>query len=245
MYGVALIKNLIEALLEDFYMVANIRIAFVSYDMNLWIEVPREKSLFCSLLRKNASFEQKCRLCDKQAFEVSKKSQDLYLYECHAGLVEAVSPIIYEKKLLGYLMMGQVLDKKPDRAMWERMRVMFLQYDINLVHLEDAFYQLKCLDRGILCSAARIMDMSAKYIHFSKLVSLKEPQLLENIKTFIEKNINKPITVHDLSSYLSLSCSHLSHVIKDSFDMSFTQYLISRRIDHAKRFLQESSFKIH
>jgi ligand-binding sensor protein len=176
MHGVAFIKKDIEALIEDFYRVTGIRVAFISHDQSLWIEYPREKSLFCSILRKNPEFEEQCRLCDKKAFDISYNSETLYIYECHAGLIEAVSPIFHEGKLLGYMMLGQTLDRIPNTELWERISLKYNDYIIDLNELEQAFYKLKCFDGEVLRSAARIMDISAKYIHSSKMVKLVFPR---------------------------------------------------------------------
>lgn len=214
MHGVTLIRKRIELLVEDFYKVTGIRIAFISYDQSIWIEYPKEKALFCSLLRRHPEFEEKCHYCDNKAFEISKMSGVLYEYKCHAGLIEAVSPIIHDDKLLGYLMIGQTLDKTPDPELWKSLSLKFENYCIDPNELKKAFMQLKCYNSDVIQSAARIMDISAKYIHSSKIAKLKEPQLIEKIQSFTEQNLSRNVNVNDLSNYLNLSVSHLSHIIK-------------------------------
>jgi two-component system, response regulator YesN len=87
--------------------------------------------------------------------------------------------------------------------------------------------------------------MSAKFIHYNKLVKLKEPKLLEKIKGFIEANLERTVTTEDLSNYLGLSSSYVSHVIKSNLKVSFTEYLITRRLEKAKELLEQSSFRIN
>jgi AraC-like DNA-binding protein len=245
MHGVSLLTNNIEKLLEDFHKITDIRIAFVSYDMKSWIEVPKEKSLFCTILRDNPSFAEKCNACDCNAFKITEQTGELYIYKCHGGLTEAVSPIIYKNKILGYLMMGQTLHSSPNSELWEKYKSLCINYNIDQEVLEKAFYQIKSTDIDRINSAARIMDMSAKYIHSQKLVKLKEPQLLEKIISFVEEYFNKPITIEDISKQFKFSSSYLRHIIKSNFKMSFTEYLMIKRIEKAKDLLEHGNIKIN
>jgi hypothetical protein len=49
--------------------------------------------------------------CDKQAFDYAKRERKQYTYRCHLGLYESVFPIITEKNLIGYLMIGQFIEE--------------------------------------------------------------------------------------------------------------------------------------
>ena len=57
-------KNLME-LMEDFYVLTGIKIVLFDKDFNEVISYPQNKETFCSVMRKNISFDEKCRECDK------------------------------------------------------------------------------------------------------------------------------------------------------------------------------------
>jgi AraC-like DNA-binding protein len=245
MHGVKLDLKDIKKLLIDFHTVTGIRVAFVSYDLGHLIEVPEEKSDFCTLLRKDPLAEHKCKECDSAAFKIAAQTGSLYTYTCHAGLTEAVSPILHEGKLLGYLMMGQTLNTVPDNEMWEKLHVICSNYKVDLDSLEQAFYRINSIDSNKLQAAANIMDISSKYIHLEKLAKLKEPQLVEKIKGFVDSNLGNAVTINDLSKNLKLSSSYLSHIMNDKFNLSFTEYLTAKRLEKAKQLLESSSLKVH
>jgi len=245
MYGVALDKKNIEALLKDFHTLTRIRIAFYSQDFKEYIAVPKEVCDFCLILRKDKNADKRCRECDKHAFEAAARPEGLYVYECHAGLTEAVAPVTIEDKLLGYLMMGQTLKHAPDEQLWENIYSNCSKYDVDFNSLKGAFFNLTHVGWEKIYAAARIMDISAKFIHLSNFIKVQEPVILEKIKSYIELNLNKTITISDMSKRLNISKSYLSHIIKAEFKKSLTKYIQNKRIEKAKKLLGQTDLDIY
>ncbi|MCM8816708.1 MAG: AraC family transcriptional regulator [Candidatus Omnitrophica bacterium] len=61
---------------------------------------------------------------------------------------------------------------------------------------------------------------------------------------FIEENFAKPLSLKQLSYSLNISPFHLSHLFTRYAGISFKQYLTRRRIEEAKKLLQDSDLKI-
>ena len=224
LYGVILNKQNIKSILEDFYKLTNIRIAFYSQDQKVFHAYPQNISTFCEMIRKNSVIDGKCRECDRFAFRQAEQSGELYLYECHAGLYEAISPIILEEKLLGYLMIGQVLPQKPTEEKWNEFCKRFKFYDLDLESLRDAFFQMNYMDKDKLYAAVRMMDRNAKYIYYSKSVRIQHASKLQKINTYIADNIDKPLTVSSISSALSISKSYLNQIIRKEYNTSIDRF---------------------
>jgi AraC-like DNA-binding protein len=244
MYGILLDIDSIGELLEDFNTLTGIRIAFVSNNFKFFISRPSEMCRFCSILRKDIRADLKCLDCDRIAYEKAARTGSLCLYQCHAGLAEAVTPVIIDGKLSGYLMMGQALKDLPTQESWVKILHSCKQYNIDLKELHEAFFSLPQIDLKKLNAAGRIMDMSAKYIHYSKLARIQEPPLLEKIKNYIENKLFNEISISNMSRDLNMSASYLSHVIKSQFNISLTEYVRERRLEKAKQLLQQTDLKI-
>lgn len=244
MYGISLDKKNIELLLKDFNTLTDIRIAFCSHDFKEFSAQPAKICGFCSILRQDIRAYLKCKECDKYAFETASETKALYLYECHAGLTEGVAPVKIEDKLLGYLMMGQTLKSKPDEKLWEQVYQNCKNYNVDFKSLKESFFKLTHVEWGKIYAAARIMDISARFIHFSKYAKIQEPKLLDKIKSFILDNLDKNVTINDMSSKLNLSKSYLSHCIQSEFKTTFTKYIQRIRIEKAKSLLDETGMDI-
>lgn len=244
MYGVAFDRQSIEQMLQDFYNLTNIRITFLSYNFEEAITVKKEMSGFCERLRTDENANSCCLNCDDEAFETACKTKKLFLYECHAGLTEAVSPIFIDDVLLGYLMFGQTLRSVPNNELWKKVQQKCSNYNINFVELQKEFYKLNYLDWCKIEAAARIMDRNAKYIHFSKMATLRHPNLLQQITDYVDTNLDKPLSISTISTHFNMSKSYLSSKIKAHFNSSLNEYIMKKRIERAKTLLETTDFKI-
>ncbi len=244
MFGITLDKKSIELLLNDFNTITGVRIAFYSHNLQESIAVPKDSCSFCSVLRMDKSAEQQCRNCDKYAFESAVKQGGLYLYECHAGLTEGVTPIIVENKILGYLMLGQTLKQLPDQNLWEKVYLKCKDYDVDFHSLKEAFFKLSYVQWEKLYAAARIMDQSAKFIYLSKFIKIQAPTTIKKIENYVEENLNQSITISLISQSLNISKSHLSHLIKQEYNKSLTRYIQDKKIQKAIEYLEKTEISV-
>ena len=83
----------IRNIFELFYTMSGIRIVLFDADYNEVLAYPENKCRFCSLMHSEKELSQKCRESDLAAFGECKKSDKIYIYKCHAGLVEATYPL--------------------------------------------------------------------------------------------------------------------------------------------------------
>ena len=244
MYGVTFDRQNIEQILEDFFILTNIRITFTSYNFKQSITVKKEMSGFCERLRKDENASSRCINCDSEAFSTACKTKKLFLYECHAGLTEAVSPIFIDDVLLGYLMFGQTLRSAPNNDLWEKVREKCSNYKVDFIELEKEFYKIHYLELEKIKAAARIMDRNAKYIHFSKMARLLHPNLIQQITDYVDENLDKPLSISVISNHFKMSKSYLSSKIKSNFRTSLNKYILKKRIEKAKTLLETANIKI-
>ncbi|MGG1311536.1 response regulator [Cohnella laeviribosi] len=69
--------------------------------------------------------------------------------------------------------------------------------------------------------------------------------LIDNIKTYIQKNYGKDLTLDRVASLFYLNPSYLSYLFKEKTGENFTDYTNRLRIEHAKRLLAETDEKVY
>lgn len=62
--------------------------------------------------------------------------------------------------------------------------------------------------------------------------------------TYIEENFAKPVSLKQLSNFVNVSPFHLSHLFTRHAGFSFKAYLTKRRIEEARKLLQNTDLKI-
>ena len=107
-----IVRKELEKAAFDFYNMTKIIIVLFSDDKKFIYSYPDKMCEFCAKLRKNKELDKKCFECDDFGFENCEKTKSAYIYRCHAGLTEAIVPIYENSVIIGYMMLGQVLDKK-------------------------------------------------------------------------------------------------------------------------------------
>ncbi|HEY5561295.1 MAG TPA: PocR ligand-binding domain-containing protein [Clostridiaceae bacterium] len=240
MFGLSIDRESLEKLIKDFNTLTGIRIAFFSIVGKQTVAYQKDMALFCSILRNDPEEDDRCKRCDIEACIRAKEKRGLYLYQCHAGLTEAISPIIINSEILGYMMFGQVLNSPPTEELWRTVLSKCRVYKTDLVALKKAFFLLSGMEEEKLQAAANIMEMSSRYIYMSRIVNVKHFSIIEKIINYIDEDLEKGITISQLSAEFSMSKSYLSRLLKIEFKIPLSEYILKARVEKAKVLLMDS-----
>ena len=72
----------------------------------------------------------------------------------------------------------------------------------------------------------------------------KYNRYIQYVLSFIQKNYGMPITVKQISENLELSSTYLNSIFKKDLGQTIQEYLISVRIENAKKLLQEQTLSV-
>jgi AraC-like DNA-binding protein len=70
-------------------------------------------------------------------------------------------------------------------------------------------------------------------------------KLLSHIFAFIESNVDKPCTLHDLARELRYNESHLSRIFLKHTGLSYSEYVRNVKIDHACYLLRDTNESVY
>ena len=106
--------------------------------------------------------------------------------------------------------------------------------------LQEPYYQIQCSSL-INIMLYDILKHCAYYEMYGvKLkTTAKRSQQISEIIRYIEEHFAEKITLTDLSEYLNLSVSYLSHFIQDNLHRSFSEYLTYTRYLNAKSLMMK------
>ena len=112
-------------------------------------------------------------------------------------------------------------------------------YDLSISYLEaEGYFRLYCVSRlsGILFRVlnnieAQVLD-EAEYAK-----RRKSEKRMKRISEYIEQNYQDPIRLSDIAEQEGITVTHLSHLIREQFGMSFQEYLKNKRLENAVRMI--------
>ncbi len=232
----------LENLIENFYVLTGMRI--VVFDQNQ-IEItsyPKSNFLFCTHMRKNSDFLQACNKSDQFAFEKCRKTQNVYIYQCHAGLVEAITPIVEDNIIIGYIMFGQIADKKNREDIAENLSNICARYNIPFPH--DKMKRIKYKSNKQLLAAANILETCISYILQKNLIKPSRIQLFNSVDNYISENMNHNLSVESLCSQFNISRTRLYETMKPYIDGGIALYIRKKRLEKAKELLKTTDMSI-
>lgn len=233
------IKSL-EKLLQDFYNLTGIKTCLYDLDGNELCYYPTKLNGFCRILRQDGEMERRCRNCDQLAFANCRKNRTQHVYTCHAGLVECISPILYDNKIIGFIMLGQI--KRTDALSFEDIEPTLPQ---NLKEeLKVAYKELPVISEGKLKSAFSILDACASYELLKTLVEVYNDPIDAQIDKYVRDNLTAPLSVSDICSHFHLSRYEIYGICKKYFNCTPAEYVKKCRLSYALQLLVSSGASI-
>ncbi|MCD7715714.1 MAG: PocR ligand-binding domain-containing protein [Lachnospiraceae bacterium] len=159
-------------LMKDFHLLTGIRIVLFDDEYQQLLSWPEHDCAFCECMKQHPTAKEFCNQSDILSFSESKKSKNLMIYHCHAGLIEATMPLIFNHVVIGYLMFGQISDVESELALQQLITTSLEKYDIDTdtIHQylsqDDAYTAyFSRIAHNLMESAAIYYGDAAQYTH--------------------------------------------------------------------------------
>lgn len=230
-------------LMKNFYTLTGIRIVLFDESYNEISAYPKECSPFCFHLRQNPEFYKLCCQSDRVSFEQCKKSGKLTMYTCHAGLIEATSPILYQGSIVGYIMFGQVCDNKEKKYSLESLSEIAIKYNCH-DKAEELIKKVKFKSENQLVAASKILEACTSYILFKEIVKPSRIKLFRAIDEYITSHLNENITVPILCKEFNISRTRLYALCNQYISGGIASYVKTKRLLKAKELLETTDITV-
>jgi len=223
--------------LRDFYILTSIRIVIFDADFREVLAYPAEKVGFCALLRADPAGDAACQVSDKSGCLKCAKTKALAVYRCHAGLTEAVVPIMDKSGVLAYVMFGQIIPQESCQAAKEKIRRKYPQFaeTIDLIPVKSS---------EELDAAATILQAITSYVMTNRWVVPEKSEFIRQLDRYIEEHLSQTITVEEICTAFRIGRTRLYEISVEYLGCGLAEYIRNQRILHAQRMLRETDIPI-
>jgi ligand-binding sensor protein len=230
--------NEMEALLKDFYTLTRIRITVFDTSFRELTSYPKEIAPFCRIIRTDPEGAAQCHACDKTAFAMASKRRLPYIYQCHAGLTEAITPLYTENILIGYIMFGHVFAYPSYEEGWGVISQLCQMYHVDLPRLEESIRQQTILDKEYIISASHILEAVAAFLRFKHLATLKQEEMHVQVDEYITAHYtDKDFKVNSICAHFKIGKTYLYKIARENYGAGLAEYIRNLRIEKAKNLL--------
>lgn len=230
----------LSSLLKDYYIVTHIRITVFNDHFEEIASYPQHRAAFCQIVHQDPLAAEKCRECDNEACRIALKKQDLYIYQCHAGLMEAITPIRMGNITIGYLFFGHIFSYPTHEIGWEEIQRKCSAYNLDLKELKTASDTRPIISKEYVESASHLLNAVANYLCIQRMAMLKMDELPMQIDSYIMEHLTEPIDVHSICNHFQIGKTRLYEIARQSYGIGIAAHIRHLRIEKAKSLLEES-----
>ena len=230
----------LETLSTHFYNATGINLSILDTNFKLLKYENKNNNSYCGLVQCVEKGKIACDHSDISLLKKCKETKQTQMHICHAGLIDIAIPIVYENSIIGYIILGQIKTEKTFASIKHKLA----NLPIDLDKLKAFYDTLPILDEEKISSISNIAIMLAKYILIENLLKPTQTRNLNGAVDYITKNLNKNISVDDISKNVHISKSNLYKIFHNSFNCTISEFINNKRIELSIDLLIESNYTI-
>lgn len=232
-------QNKLRGLLKDFYQLSQIRITVFDENRNELCSYPESIPEFCKIIRSCEAGEAACARCDKAACQRAAKERKTQIYRCHAGLTEAVTPLIVHDVLVGYLLFGHVYAYPDRESGWAEIRRCCEGLPLDLEALKRASLERPRLEAEYVRSATQILLAVASYLVMERMATLQSDHLAVQIDEYLTAHFTGRVRAADLCRAFRIGKTQLYQLSRQLYGCGIAEHVRALRVRLARELLEE------
>lgn len=229
----------LRGLLKDFYQISRIRITVFDEDLNELCSYPESIATFCKIIRSCETGRYACAQCDKAACDRAAKERKTQIYRCHAGLTEAVTPLIVHDVLVGYLLFGHVFSYPDYESGWTEIQRCCRSLPLDLEELRAACMERPRIEPEYVRSATQILLAVASYLVMERMATLQTDHLAARIDEYLSLHFTERLKAPDLCQHFRIGKTQLYQLSRQLYGCGISEHIRDLRIKMARELLTE------
>ena len=224
----------LRRVITDFANIAGLSIAVYDSELREVFTYKNKEVVgsFCLSLQKTPEGQNLCICSDHELLLKCRSLAHFVSHTCHAGLTDAVMPIIQNDTILGYIMLGRLkiesdYDNIKDKIKWYG----------DTESLRESYSHITDYDIEKVKSIANIASIIVAHILLGDMIKQEHNLITEKIIGYIEKNLDKDLTVSTICKEFNISKNVLYDNFHNSLSSTVNEYITGQRIAKAKELL--------
>ncbi len=229
----------LQSLLKDFYTITRIRITVFDENRIELVSYPGEIADFCKIVRSTESGRIACAACDQMACRRAARQRRTQIYRCHAGLTEAVTPLIVNGVLAGYLFFGHVLAYPDHESGWEEIRRCTADLPVDREALHKACLERPLISEDYVRSATQILLAVANYLAMERIATLQADQLAVQLDRYLSEHFAEPLRAVQICKRFGIGKTQLYRISEELYGCGVAEHIRDLRMEKARELLRD------
>lgn len=236
-------NEILKLICDDVELITGIKTVIYDENRRLIHAQPNSMCDFCKEIRRTKALAEKCKQCDAYGFAQCTQKQDMHIYHCHMGLIEAVTPVTENGRPVGYLMLGQILPGNGRTRVCEQINALDECVDKEALYAHlDAMNET---DEQHLRATARILAMSAAYVRLHEWMKQRKKTIIYKVEHYVFEHLSQEsLSSQSVETAVGMSRTALYHTCKEHFGMGMSEYIRHMRVNTAIRLLRTTDLPL-
>lgn len=189
---------------------------------------------YCSMVQNDLGLIARCRENDARYCSAAAKEGRAVTYTCHAGLREAVFPLIIEGDVTGFFIVGQSRTSgSPPRTLLAGLKT-----SREREGLERAFSRVPVTDPRKLKSILKLIEITTSYAIDKKIVSLRHNLLSDRLRAYLLEDLTVNPTAEEAARAMNMSLSSVNKAMNLTGGTGFRRFSNRLRLEAAAEMLK-------
>lgn len=228
-------KTAIDGILNDFYTVSKMDISLVNADFHTVSVFRNRDTGLCSFIQRDKKIRDACRVSDIERLDEVKKSCEATVYTCPCGIVEAIVPVVREGGIVAYLFCSMGVRENECGSVVAR--VLEISEEISERELYELSSGGRILTEKEISAYLSMLKIVAEHIARDTSPMVSDESIGKLIKYYVKNNLDRKITLSDLSLSLHCSTVTLTEHFKMEFGITIMEYVTKKRMELAEKLL--------
>lgn len=222
--------DVIKKILSDLTCLTGIEFSFLDKELNLICSSKTDNN-FCTFIHGNPTCLELCKHCDNLLLERCKRNNNFEDHICHAGLYDAIFPIIKNGVFAGTILMGRIRSQQSPK----------LPNNITGKKEISLYKKTPYLNNSQIASFQSLLPN----ILFEESISYEYNDYMDKITDFINRNLDKDLRIYKISSEFHISKNTLYNLFSKHYGKTVNSYITDCRLALAKKLLRETDMTVN
>ncbi len=220
----------IQHILQNLTSLTGISLSFMNMEREYLCYCCPPNNYCAALNVKDPRSIERCWASDKCLLTACERACRPQGHICHAGLFDAIVPVIKNNTIVGYVVPGRI--RTPASVLPAPYR--------DDPHLAELWESLPCYSDDQIQSLIALLPN----ILLGNAIEIRNGNLASEVTAYMENHINQRIDLKQLCNKFFVSKNTLYRAFQDSYGTSINQYLTSLRMNRACQLLTDTQMTI-
>ncbi len=231
----------ISKTLENFYKATDININLLKADFSFVSgRVHREHNYYCEAIQNTVLGKKACGYSDIALLEKCKATKKVQMHICHAGLIDAAAPIIYNDVIIGYVIFGEM----KSNTNFSSLKKYISDMGFNSELMEKYYEEIPLFDSDKIQSISNIACILAKYLLLENMLKPNFDECIQKAENFINENLSENLSIRIISENVNVSKSVLYKKFHATFGCTVSEYINIKRVEKSLELISKTNLSI-